>query len=435
MRQELAGGLVLRTGEAGDAEAMAAFNARIHAEPNDPGPDEAIAAWTRDLFTEHPTVTPQDFLVVEDPTSSVIVSSLCLISQTWSYDGVPFGVGRVELVGTDEAYRRRGLIRTQFDTIHEWSAERGELVQAITGIPWYYRQFGYEYALALDGGERALRSLLPDPAGGEDEAFRVRPATEADSGFIAETDTVGHLRSLVSPIRDKAFWAYEIDKQNEPLWTVQIIETKAGDPVGFMVHARVLQRAHLEVRACELQRGVSWLAVKTSLLRYLRAIGETYEAQSGKAFDRVTFLLEHDHPLYDATPNILTQPWPSYAWYIRVPDLPAFLRRIAPVLERRLAESVASDYSGELRLNFFRDGVRLSFEDGRLKEVTQWPLPERHEATVSFPDLTFLQCLFGYRSFDELYQFFPDCSARTEDGRVLMRALFPKKPSLVWGLA
>jgi len=28
-----------------------------------------------------------------------------------------------------------------------------------------------------------------------------------------------------------------------------------------------------------------------------------------------------------------------YAWYIRVPDLPAFIRRIKPVLEKRLALS------------------------------------------------------------------------------------------------
>ena len=27
---------------------------------------------------------------------------------------------------------------------------------------------------------------------------------------------------------------------------------------------------------------------------------------------------------------------PPYAWYVRVPDMPAFLRHIAPVLEARL---------------------------------------------------------------------------------------------------
>ena len=35
--------------------------------------------------------------MVEDPASGRIVSSLNLIPQTWSYGGVCFGVGRVEL--------------------------------------------------------------------------------------------------------------------------------------------------------------------------------------------------------------------------------------------------------------------------------------------------------------------------------------------------
>ena len=81
-----------------------------------------------------------------------IVSALCLIPQTWTYDRIVFGVGRPELVATDPRYRRRGLVRAQMDVVHEWSRERGHLVQAITGIPWYYRQFGYEMALALAGG-------------------------------------------------------------------------------------------------------------------------------------------------------------------------------------------------------------------------------------------------------------------------------------------
>ncbi len=56
---------------------------------------------------------------------------------------------------------------------------------------------------------------------------------------------------------------------------------------------------------------------------------------------------------------------PPYAWYIRVPDLPAFLRRIAPVLERRLVASVVAGHTGELALSFYRTGIRLTFADGR----------------------------------------------------------------------
>ena len=73
-----------------------------------------------------------------------------LISQTWTYNGIPFKVGRPEIVGTDPEYRHRGTVRKQFDTVRVESRSQSEMVQAITGIPYYYRQFGYKMTVQLD---------------------------------------------------------------------------------------------------------------------------------------------------------------------------------------------------------------------------------------------------------------------------------------------
>ena len=141
--RDLGDGLALRPAGRDDAEPLARFNGQIHRDDNAAEPAREIEQWTRDLLRgPHPTVAPEDFTIVEEVATGRIVSSLNLISQRWSYGGVPFGVGRIELVGTDPDYRRRGLVRLQFEAIHRRSQARGELVQAITGIPWYYRQFG-----------------------------------------------------------------------------------------------------------------------------------------------------------------------------------------------------------------------------------------------------------------------------------------------------
>jgi hypothetical protein len=119
-----------------DAEALVDFNSRMHSDPNDPTFGKGVGIWTRDLLTRpHPTFQPSDFTIVEEVATGKIVSSLNFISQIWSYAGIPFKVGRPELVATEPEYRQRGLVRTQMELVHEWSAERGELVQVITGIP------------------------------------------------------------------------------------------------------------------------------------------------------------------------------------------------------------------------------------------------------------------------------------------------------------
>lgn len=179
--RDLGDGLILRRSTPEDAEALATFNAAFHSDDGPDKPDERLAAWTRDLLTRpHPTFHPDDFTIVEDARSGKIVSSMNLISQTWSYAGIEFGVGRPELVGTLPEYRQRGLIRLQFDEIHKWSAERGELVQAITGIPFYYRQFSYEMGLELGGGPVHFR-----PGAG---ALRFHAAFHQHGSFVRDSD-------------------------------------------------------------------------------------------------------------------------------------------------------------------------------------------------------------------------------------------------------
>lgn len=114
-----------------------------------------------------------------------------------------------------------------------------------------------------------------------------------------------------------------------------------------------------------------------------------------------------------------------YAWYVRIADLPAFIRRIGPVLEQRLAASVVTGYSGELRLNFYRGGLRLVFADGRLTLAEDWqpPVLEPRD-NAAFPPLVFSQLLLGYRDLDSLRSAHPDVWAH-DDAEPLLRALFP----------
>lgn len=149
-------GLVMRGAVPDDVDRLADYNAEMHHEPGSDEPAFYIGEWTRDLITKpHPRMRLDDVIVVENPDSGEIVSSCIYFDQTWSYCGIPVPVGRPEIVSTHPDYRNRGLIRKQFDLMHGWGDERGHLVQGITGIPYYYRQFGYEMALEMATSRQA----------------------------------------------------------------------------------------------------------------------------------------------------------------------------------------------------------------------------------------------------------------------------------------
>ncbi|MGD8465551.1 MAG: GNAT family N-acetyltransferase [Anaerolineae bacterium] len=434
--RDLGEGLILRRSTREDARALADFQGDIQSGSDTGEPDSNVAAWVEDLMERpHPTFDPADFTLVENTRTGEIVSSLCLISQTWTYGGIPFGVGRPELVATHRDYRGRGLVRAQMAVVHEWSAQRGEQMQAITGIPYFYRQFGYEMAMTLGGSRIGYRSHVPRLKEGEAEPYRVRQATEADLSFVTEVNAYGSQRYPVTCVWDEAMWRYELvgkSDNNICRRALRIIERVGGEPVGFLLHSTMLHSGGVSVVAYELKPDVSWLAVTPPLVRYLWSEGERLAAPDPEKVVRFAFNLGAEHPVYQVFEKGLPHTVPAYAWYLRVPDLVGFLQHIAPELERRLAGSALVGHTGAIEISFYRTGLRLAFEEGRLATVTPWQPPEPEAGDASFPDLTFLQLLFGYRSLGELDHAFADCWTSKDEARALLEALFPKRPSDVW---
>ncbi len=83
------------------------------------------------------------------------------------------------------------------------------MVRAITGIPYYYRLFGYEMAMTL-GGSR--KGIAPTSALKEDETepYLIRPANPDDLPWIART-AEQNWPVRFAPLRNAAQWRYELD--------------------------------------------------------------------------------------------------------------------------------------------------------------------------------------------------------------------------------
>ena len=145
------------------------------------------------------------------------------------------------------------------------------------------------------------------------------------------------------------------------------------------------------------------------------------------------FELGPNHPIYELLgESLAVRAERPYAWYVRIADIPAFIRHIAPVLEERCAQSALAGYTGELKLDLYRDGLFLRFEQGKLVQVESWRPPlYGDEATAGSPPLVFLQLLLSYRSLDELRAFYPDVWAN-DSAKLLLDTIFPKQRSTVF---
>ncbi|MBI5031120.1 MAG: GNAT family N-acetyltransferase [Chloroflexi bacterium] len=430
--RDLGDGLVLRTTTPSDTEPLAEFTGRVFGREQ---VDQLAVLYARDMMREsHPIIGTQNVLVVEDTRAQKIVSTMCLIPQTWTYAGIPFGVGRPEMVATDPDYRRRGLVRKQFEVLHAMSESMGHMVQGITGISWYYRQFDYEYALDLGGGRTAFFSNIPTLKENETEPYRLRDATIDDIPFLSVLYDRDCARSLVACPRPDWLWRYMLEPLPESMaWRVpyQIIETNDGRAVGYFAPSREIWMDAIPIFELSVLEGQSLRAVMPTILRWMKILGEAEAAKQNKTIKGITLAFGREHPAYNAIPDMLPRTRIPYGWYIRVPDVPKFIRHLAPVLQNRLAHSVVAGYSGELKISEYRRGFKLSFDNGALTNVEMWQPMPGEEGECGFPPLVFLQLLFCRKSMMELREMYADVWAKDE-AQVLLDALFPKMYSCVY---
>ncbi len=440
MLKQLPNGLVLRTlseNIVSDRQRLPDFYASINTAGESEYVKEGLRHWTSFLMDGHPTVTPDDIFVIVDPSKDdMLVCATLLIPQTWRYEDILVPVGRPELVATHVDYRSRGLVRKIFEAIHERSELLGHQLQVITGIPYFYRQFGYTMAVELGQHAAYQFAALDEPAPDYKPVYTLRPATPDDiSSIMAWSDYFSRERLLTDAFTPEQLH-YEITARLPkyyPHTAYQIIVDAQGQGVGFLVLLTSLSETY-EFRCTAYVVGdqTSYLATFPDVMQALKkwAIGMYGYAPAMLAFGGG--MHETLDRLVDRSSGGSIRKR-EYAWYLRVPDTIGFLKMIAPVLEKRLEGSGAHRYTGELRIGFYNlQGINLQFEAGRLKDII--PISGKDGYDVSYPWNLFWNVVFGYRTTEEIFQMLPDVYANAK-ATVLLEILFPKKKSWLRGLS
>ncbi len=438
MKQVLESGLVLRSlseGIQSDSDNLSQFYMDVFREEGDMD-YEFIGGWTDDLITgNHPIVTADDIWVVIDPEhDDKIVSALLLIPQTWRYEDIELPVGRVELVATDKDYRQRGLVRQLMTVAHERSVSLGHIMQGITGIQHYYRRFGYAMTINLGTGVQLPVSAIPKLKDDQKPKFTLRRATTEDIPNIQKWESYEQRDAGLSIIRD---WEYELNRRSRnTVITLQvfIIQMVDGDDVGFVsVHMDQIYKS-LDVWHYIMGETSSYLDTFDDVMRGIKSQADTFYADLDD--DKYPVRIRFDSGVSPAVYTIIRKLDNGivrdliYTWYIRVEDLPAFIKHIAPVLEHRLAGSGANRFTGELKVGFYKlNGITITFADGKITEVVASAMTQ-YEGDAALPYDTFLNILFGHRTRREMAYVLPDIYSNRK-AEILFESLFPKMRSMI----
>ncbi|HEY7177039.1 MAG TPA: GNAT family N-acetyltransferase [Micromonosporaceae bacterium] len=395
MSVSLPSGLTLRTATPADLEQIA----KLLTDRGD-----AADAVDHRLIVEDPDAGWESCAIVVD--GDRVVSTATLLEETLVLGGVAIPTGQVELVATDREYEGRGLVRALMNWAHERSETRGHLVQVMIGIPYFYRQFGYEYAVTQPQS-RVVVSTPPMPDG-----YVARPAGLDDVPAMARLQDAEQQRFDVRMSHSAACWRWLdgrdgsnqliVERDAIPVATGRITPPTDDDIVLGEVAATEPAAAHALVSYAQSRNPDRELAVK--------------ERPGSEAGDALEPLL--------APPSARAE-----AYYVRVPDPVALLDHLRPVLSERLASGLtasglASD-EGEVVLSTFRSHMRLPYRDGAIVGVHRGGTmqgPASVGGAGVAPDMV-ASLLFGPHGIAGLTKRHPDVYPGPNEA--LMQALFP----------
>jgi predicted N-acetyltransferase YhbS len=348
-------------------------------------------------------------MVLEDPafdrsrwlvagSDGGVESTMALLDSHFRIGAARFPAGQVEFVATSQDARGKGLVRAQLEELHARSAAAGHLLQLIVGIPFFYRQFGYSYAIPQQAYQMVGRDVAL--AGGD---WRPRTAELANVPALATAQADVQAEAGVAATHPEQLWKWLIASPN---YEVVIAEHRDQVAAG---------RIYLDGDTALLGDVV---APTRAALHALIAHARDLEPSVAVAHRPASML--------SAMLTGLGSPVNELGWYyVRVPDEAALLEVLRPELEARLARSPLDGFTGTFTLSTYVASVTCEIEEGRFGPMTSGgpiPYPVSEGGSGVPPDL-FPRLLLSPLGALELERLNGD--VLLGDQRDLMAALFP----------
>lgn len=273
-----------------------------------------------------------------------VVSTATLLDEEIRLGGVTLPAGQVELVATHRDYEGRGLVRALMGWAHQRSAQRGHVLQVMIGIPYFYRLFGYEYAIDIPTA-RSLTGALP---GGPSTGLR--PARPEDIPALDALQDAAQATADVTMPHSTPCWRWLLARDGSHTWVVErggaVVATGRSTPPEEGV--LLAEAAALDVPAAlDLLRGVVALAEGGDV--------KVAERPGTVADQAWSHLLTGERRLAEQ-------------YYVRIPDPAALLTRLAPVLWHRLSCSGLDRQA--IVISTFGAHYRIPVTEGGLGDVT-----------------------------------------------------------------
>ena len=248
-----------------------------------------------------------------------------------------------------------------------------------------------------------------------------RPAAATDIPVLMEFYTAAQSDLNIGAVRDAAIWQYLLGSSTQTAYAAEawLVLDARQQPAGYWRVGLYDDDEEFTVNESSRLSHLATLAV----LAYCQKLAQ----ERGKRYIRL--YLPGQHELLRMARCWGAHELSGSAWQIHLPNIPQFLRKLAPIFERRIAASPFAGLTQTIVINLYREVFELCFAAGKLVEVKA--VGFRDGGDLSMPPPLLAPLLLGYRNREELARSYPDVGCWGQ-AQTIIDVLFPKVKSFIY---
>jgi hypothetical protein len=406
-----------------ELEELLAFHAKVHPD-DDP---EELKRQIENL----PGFGRELNFFLRDMETGTIVSSLNAIPGVWSYEGVPLRNLELGWVGTLKDHRRKGLVRSLYEHFDSLLLKGEYDISTIQGIPYYYRQFGYDFVIPMDSTLWMATTQIPTIDEKSPPLYMeisYREAEKKDLDELMKLYEENNRQVQVYAARSRELW--EIQEGMKKVYDCEFRTFVLQDKRGVIGYFRLLVN-----KPSSGLYGSNMRVIESSIRTYdgvMRALQVVKSEAKKHEFHQIGVVGTQSNSFRKIVQDLGGQVLGEWKHQLRVPDILRLLQKIVPVLEKRLVGSMFEGMTRDLRINTFRNCYVLKFVNGKIESITDTGMQEVDESRgFRAPPYDLVRLIFGVYDIDEIKHSNVDFIVN-RDIKSLVATLFPKGESSIY---
>ena len=369
---------------------------------------------------------------IRDLDTGKMVTALNSIPFIWNYEDIPLKNLELGWVGTLKEYRRKGLNKLLYTHFDNLLLSGNYDISTIQGIPYYYRQFGYDFIIPLDRTVwTRTNQIQPFDEKNPPEymKLKVRLAEKKDIPSMMELLDELNQKLLIYASRSPELWEIQETMKTQFDKEFQSYVVLDGPKiVGYFRRVKKISK--------DSSPNKSTMTVIESSIPTFNGVLRALQFLYAEALQDDIPLIGSQGPSFNTLSKVMEnlgrsgKPWWKYQ--VRIPNMTSFLQKISPVLERRLEGTMFEGLTFDVTMNTFQNCYKLKFVNGKLIDVSDLgPQQVNENQAFRAPPNDLARLVLGAYSIKEIEQNNIDFIVRGEV-RLIAEILFPKKESSVY---